>query len=1359
MLLNNYTPEESARYEALLAASVARLPFTLSFPAGKAQEALAAGHYGQAMNHLLDFFEISIPYCSYVFLRLMQPQMETVPAVRTVLEQFVNRIDQKRPLSLGDWLNDLLTPLLAAAAKYLPDNALTTAFCSHIYVRRRNVLLGSKTEPSIVQLRNEYRGHSTTLSEQIYHGVCCTLESRLLLMLQAVEPLQHCRYDIRPGTYTIDMEPVGGTRIDLFPLVFVTDKDYRYVLHTLKDEQASYLSSNENAVTYISTDMNEAIDHSLQAIVPSFDIAKDLNWQEIKRCMQQQSATYLERVYAEKKYNQELFVERRQLTAVLHDFWHSTACLFPLIGEAGQGKTNQLSYWTEQLIAADEPVLIFNASDFTAISLDATLKTLFGYSIRKDIGRLLDNIHAKADGAGHDVYIFFDALNECMKYADDDSTGEGPLALYRAIVRLLVGERYPRFKVLFTCRVFTWKNVVLPKVGSEAALTFDTDAESAKVRGFTPEETRRAYEIYQQLYQMHTPFDSLDRRVTLRLKDPLTLKFTAGNFLGKRLSANPLHYTSLALYSQMAADIANSYAGRQQSEIIDRLADYIMESHLHGEPTDSISVSELRSAYDDTSAPLHTLARMIYKKDGISIAYAELLNKAERPILREVTRRGLRGEERHIQFIYERYLEYVMGCSFLRLHCFIGQATAQAFAEALAAGTGNVVFVGAMRNALLQSCLAAGSFDTIVELEQRWGEDFSVVSLVNETINTLISENYENELFDFIPRLLTTSGDEEQQLIDEFNQVVKTIQANAADSAVIARHKELSVLLAPTIRLRKLAAVSIVNGILLTDYFNESLYRHDALALLWQAMADSIYDVRNDTCMYAYYLSNRHYTLGFMPLRENLTVRIVRELFAGIRSRNLLRNMVGSKSRQRTMLYTETAARLALLMIIDNTLSRTAEGSRVVDDMLAEIKRIFRYFTADLTLVRLFMPVLQIAMRRQVTFQSDYVNNAMEYQTFWEPGTFTDNTYRGATWEPSDIVDAMTFCYHHTRYGAYTTDPDGLAEEERWRALHSDLLAAYRSGDSFSLFVLERMQIIMGVSGWHNIEPIAEAFFSDDFRQTEWYDYCQMSMLYVLYQTALHSAEPPRHLLDIFTREAAGWTQRCRGLFRGRHSDKANPVGKYKRNVMSWYAAVYCAFTADGTAIEGDERPVPMFYQLIDSAFDSHDKELLVHLVENIQELITDMGLIRTALQLIKYILERLPDQAAIDAVDAVKLERGGVYQYDIVKLIGNTFSTAKNYFPAEIDAFIQKDIVGLSFPGAGAYREDILNYHPSGETLQDVLTHKFGNFLIYSLLHTEPIDRFAEEVIAASVSTPNSFAWFEQAVRIMVKHLFGKKL
>ena len=470
MLLNDYTPEDFQQPEELIARAVARLPYTLSFPIAKAQEALAHELYGRAMNHLLDFFEISAPFCSFVFLRLLMQASAEKPAVQPALEQFVNRIDLKRPLSFGDWQNDLLTPLLSAAQKSLPDHPLTESFCQTIYVKRKNVLLGTKREPSIVQIRNEYRGHSTTLSEEIYREVVRSLEPRTLRMLQALEPLTRCRYDIAPGRYVIDMEPLGaGLRsIDLYPLVFTNDKDYRYVLHTLKDEQACYVSSNENAVTYISYDMNAAIDRDLQRIVPSFDIAKDLNWGEIRKFMQRQSASYLQRVYAEKKYNQELFVERAQLTAALHAFWRSPATLFPLIGEAGQGKTNQLSYWTEQLIAQDEPVLIFNSSDFAATSLDTTVKTLFGFNVRKDTVRLMDNIHAKAEEAGRDVYIFFDALNECLKYADEDSGAEGPLALYRALCRLFVSERYPRFKTLFTCRVFTWKNVVLPPSGRRA---------------------------------------------------------------------------------------------------------------------------------------------------------------------------------------------------------------------------------------------------------------------------------------------------------------------------------------------------------------------------------------------------------------------------------------------------------------------------------------------------------------------------------------------------------------------------------------------------------------------------------------------------------------------------------------------------------------------------------------------------------------------------------------------------------------------------------------------------------------------------------------------------------------------------
>ena len=80
-------------------------------------------------------------------------------------------------------------------------------------------------------------------------------------------------------------------------------------------------------------------------------------------------------------------------------------------------------------------------------------------------------------------------------------------------------------------------------------------------------------------------------------------------------------------------------------------------------------------------------------------------------------------------------------------------------------------------------------------------------------------------------------------------------------------------------------------------------------------------------------------------------------------------------------------------------------------------------------------------------------------------------------------------------------------------------------------------------------------------------------------------------------------------------------------------------------------------------------------------------------------------------------------------------------------------------FPGVSTYREDILNYHPSGETLSDLLTHRFGNYLMWALLNVKAVDDFSVEAIASSTQTKDSFAWFEQGVKIFVKHFFDVKL
>ncbi len=1354
--------------------NISKLPYTLSHPLIQAQAAYSDAKYGRTMNHLLDFFEISTSFCSYIFLRLLQQEAQSQPAVMPALEQFVNKIDTKRPLSFGDWLNDLFTPMMAAAAKYIPENPLTVSFTANIYVKRRNVLLGSKTRQSIVQIRNEYRGHSTTLSEEIYHDVCNLILPYIRSMTEALAPLTSCTYDIGKGRYRIDF-PAEGRQIDLYPFVFCNENDYRYVLHTLKDEQTCYVASNENAVTHISYDMNDAVDKAFQQILPSFDIAKNLNWAEIRKLLQAASATYLKRVYAEKKYNQELFVEREELTETLQDFHHSDKTLFPLIGEAGQGKTTQLAYWTERFIESDMPVLTLAASDFSFMTVDAYIRKIFGYGMRRDIRRIMDNIHKLAADNGQDVYIFVDALNECLQYADSEETAtDGPLLLYKTLCRLFISAEYSHFKLLFTCRNFTWTNLVVPHTETETPYMY-IPRDEMQVRGFSKEDAVKAYCIYQQLYQMRTPYEQLDARVALRLRDPLTLKITSGIFLGKDLSAQPDEYTSIALYNQLYDDIGNSYAGNRQRRLLDLLGSTILDAYLSGDSKDCLPVNEIRRALDDEDSPLHELAMLMFRKDGVSIAYAELLNKAERPVLKEVERQGSEGNMPYVQFIYERFLEYVIGRAFVSRH-----ATLQAshFREALCHGVMDVIFLGAMRNALIMTSLRDGNFNVLIELARKWGDDFSVMSLVNDTMNTMINENYEDELFDLIPRLISSNDD--AQGIAEFNSIVHTIQNNAADSAVIERHKVLSVSLAPVMRLRKLASVSLINGILLSDFYNENLYTHDVHALLWSIITDEIYDVRNDACMYIYYLSKKAYTNGHVPLRENLTVKTVKQIHHKVKSGNLLYNVLSGKARTRMFTLIETSLRLAVLMIIDSMLaeeqtqkddSMPADGLRqkdntVASDMLDEMKDLFRYLTCNLYLVKAILPFLQVAMKRQITFQTDYVNNALEYQTFWEKDTFDDIEYNGARWKPDDIRELMRFCC----FNVESKELDSLGskapeerrealhrEEEAWRRMRGKLLSAYKSGDSLSLFVIERMMIVMGVCDWENVAPVVRSFFSDDFRRVRMFDYAQMSMLYSLYQIAVKSKDENRELLEIYSRESVDWTRRLRGLFRGHRSVKANPTGKYKRNLMSWYSAVYCTYAGECGILEGDTRCVPAFYGLIDEAIDNNDRELLIHLIDNIMELVTDMGYYNLALDLLKYIMMRYDSDEKIQLIDNVIVDRKGIYEYGIVKLIGNVLSTAKNYCPERVNTFIQRELSALPFPGISSYQESILNYNPSGESLQDVLTHKFGNFLIFSILNVRPVDSFSIEAMGAATKARNVFAWFEQVVKLLIKQLFQK--
>lgn len=1358
-----------AEAEELVGKSIERLPFTFAFPVKRFFSSLRKEEYGRAMNHMLDFFEISVLWLSALLLKRLMDRHDGIAEPGSGLHRIIKTIDTKRPLSFGDSLNSIFIPLVNLAKTEMKDDPLVRSTVLHLMRKNTCILLGGKNEPSVVQIRNEYKGHSTTLSEELYRNVVYTLEPRMTAFLRALEPLAESQaYSYKDGMRTCHngadehapeecglplenehyyLQTEEGTT-DLYPLVFCDSQRFVYIFQTLKEENISYVSSNENALTTIDDTRNEAFDRLFQRTVPSFDISREINWVQICELACTESRRILARAYREKKYNRELFVDRVLLSDSLRRFYDDPdKTIFPMLGEAGQGKTNQLCYWVETLLEKDMGVLFLQSSDFASVTLESHLKTVFNASPRKNIRAIIDSIHERAVQAGRFLYIFFDAINECLFYFGNGEQS-GPLGLYNDIARLFADKKYTNFKILFTCRSYTWKHLLSRESERHREFIFrDGSDEAIVIHGFSAEELGRAYAVYRELYQMDTDFAKLSPTARIRMKDPLVLKIACTNYLGRSLPDEAQSYTSVSLFERMFNDIASSYAGRRQRQIIEHLGTYILNRYEQGEPADNVTENLLTEAYDNPSSPLHRLARLIYKQDGISVAYGELINKPERPILRVVENAS--GGESQIQFIYERFLEYIMGRLFVERECAglpeEEPIPAKTYIACLHKAATNAVYMGAMRNAMAIDILRTHNCATLIELARDYNDDYDAMLLTNELCNVLIRENYEDDLFALIRRLLSPQIEGEEHIIREFNETIRLIESNKADTAVIARHRELNARLMPVIRLHKLAVVNTINGIFLTDYFNSDLYGHDPYELLWLLMNDPITEISNDACMYTYYLSNRRRTTDYTLLEENLTEKIIHEMYRIICSEPLLRTYSTGWRRKRMMKLIETAVRLTTLLIIDTSLSGGDERNGKIAKLMADLRNLFSYITIDGRLIRIVMPFLQIVLRKQITFQSDYVNNAMEYQGFWQEDVVPRHEEDGS-WSRGRLEKLLPLINYSTASDQERAVCAPLLEE-----LQSALLAAYRSGDSFSYFILERIIVITGVREWEKLRPVILRILSDEYRTGEWFDYSQMSLLYSLYQISIYG-EFNREIVELYARNAEDWTRRCVGSYRARNSHRANARGLYKRNVMSWYSVVYCTHIGDGNVLDGDECCVPLFYRLIDESVRNGDSRLLLHLIENISEMITDWGYIRTALQLLLHIMKLLDSDEKVARMDAADGEQG------IVTVIGRVLSTAKNYFPDIIDTFIKQDLVDLKFPGVATYKEEILSYNPSGESLSDLLTHKFGNFLMWSLLHEKAVSDFAYRAISAAIDKKDCFAWYDHTIRILFRDMFGIK-
>jgi len=209
-----YSQEDKNKLDHLLQSSIDKLPCTLSLPIEKFIQHVGKEDYWRAMNYALDFFEISVQYLSCILIALIQKKEEedTIIEKHEEIIRAIQKIDTKRQLVFGDWVNGIFFPLLTAATERLPNDPLVFCLNENIFISRGDILTGtgSKKYQNIVQIRNDYKGHSPTKSEEIYKEVVYSLEQRIFSMLKAVAPLKEwtyfsCKEKVATNQYLVNL--------------------------------------------------------------------------------------------------------------------------------------------------------------------------------------------------------------------------------------------------------------------------------------------------------------------------------------------------------------------------------------------------------------------------------------------------------------------------------------------------------------------------------------------------------------------------------------------------------------------------------------------------------------------------------------------------------------------------------------------------------------------------------------------------------------------------------------------------------------------------------------------------------------------------------------------------------------------------------------------------------------------------------------------------------------------------------------------------------------------------------------------------------------------------------------------------
>jgi hypothetical protein len=1104
-------------------------------------------------------------------------------------------------------------------------------------------------------------------------------------------------------------------------------------------------------------------------------IPEPLTWRDVFKEATREADDFVANMA--KKYSSDLYVPRRSMHSALHAFLeHGERRGLVILGESGVGKTNLLcnvaAEWQREAGKRPLAVVPYYCKTFATVDLAEQIPRTFGrLQPLPDVLRDLDEAAAEVDGQ---VLFLFDAVNECLAQNSNPQTAfTAPVQLISWIDELLVANGHDRVKVALSCRNYTWEEACSTRGhGVNSQLYFTTrdladesgeNTDGISLGCFTEAEFAEAYSKYRDRYNLATELvDIIGRPFQHRqLLDPLRLRLVAECYEDNEDGIPEGHVDSLALLERQVAEIA----GIEEVEVRDDAATILaaLTRLLWAGNFDAIPIYRIKNAVEapvqqsmesagsfEAREMMYTLRRHLYDPNGRTKAFDALV---EEGILRVEEATSFR----ELRFVYERVHEFLLG---KEIHAgFSGERQPAAVVQILERALGSVqdyaVTWGAIRVALqlhYRTISAEATTTPSTQRERISSSSFTDIlrglaasrhhngpAMVTELIEHMAREDYESA-FGMIGCLLDTPAANRStqadllaagEALDKLHKKLRERKKEASEAthAEYTKQQErrdiLEKELRPVVR-GKLHAIKTLVEIYRSRLYADNLYgRANPLDLLWKALDDPLPRVRDAATRHLYYL---------WKADPDIATQILDRLATLCQDASFW-NRYGSAHWQGRL---EPCGKLAALVLCELLLeaaspldestpdswSLPVDAAEQLQRMQATWRDILRQFMVVPALgrpvvIRLVKPIVKRA-GQQI---SEFVNNVTEYRHFWEEIPQT-----GSGYTKQSFAALVPFL-----------DPNRRGFE----AHHDLVIEGARLGDAMNNFLLERVLIAQGVTGYERTAEVVDRIYHNEHNELP--KYTQMSMLYVVFHTLDKMPAVPEGPFEQFTQYMEPWTQETAGFFPAYYHREANRGRYYKQYTLNWYGALHSKLYGDG------EAPLELFEMFLQQAFDRRDSRLFQYAVDNIAMLAADFGHWRSALRTFDFALDLFKTEDDLHRFQAVDLALPDEQQptnpgeLDVRTCLGRALGTIRGYFGREVDRYILDELRSNTLLAADdRLREELLRYDPS-ERLGDLLTHRFGNLFVQGVVSIPPVRTEVQAILAMVPESTDENDWLRK--------------